>query len=249
MSSKRFRTTAVALRLRSRPEVADDSDIGIRLLRGEVADAWGESFDREWVYLVAAAGNGWASTQFLETITEPKRSLVQEAWTRVNLRQELLPASASNRPGAALKPAAITIHNTANRSTGANAEMHRRYLLGNDARSRNVSWHFTVDQSEVIQHIPRTEVAWHAGTAGNRVSLGVEICENVDADQEKADDRAALLVALLMAEEKIPLSGIRTHRSWTGKDCPRVLLQTPGGWERFLARVAKHSAALGSGGA
>jgi hypothetical protein len=245
MKSKRVRTTAVALRLRSRPEIADDSDTGLRLLSGQVAEAWGESFDREWIYLIAANGCGWVSGAHLEDVAAPTADRVAEGWERVRLREGMLPRSASNRPGTPLRPTSITIHNTANRSPGANAEMHRRYLAGGDARARKVSWHFTVDDSEAIQHLPRNEVGWHAGSAGNAVSLGIEICENTDGDLAKAEDRAALLTALLMVEENIPLSAVRTHKSWTGKDCPRVILQAPGGWQRFVGRIAEHFSRLG----
>jgi|GEM_PF-4780401 len=245
MKSKRVRTTTVALRLRSRPELADDSDTGLRLLSGQIAEAWGASFDREWMYLIGANGSGWASAAHLEDVGEPDASRIAEGWKRVRLREGMLSGSASNRPGTKLRPTAITIHNTANRSAGANAEMHRRYLSGDDARARKVSWHFTVDDSEAIQHLPRNEVGWHAGTAGNAVSLGIEVCENVDGDQLKAEDRAALLTALLLVEERIPLSAVRTHKSWTGKDCPRLIMQLPGGWERFVGRIAEHYARLG----
>lgn len=244
MTPRRLRTTAMALRLRSRPEVAPDSDTGARLLAGQVADAWGRSFDDRWFFVEAPGGSGWASAGFLEEVSAPAPDRIAAAWQRLGLRQGLIPADATNRPGTPLRPAAITVHNTANRSPGAHAEMHRRYLLGTDAREREVSWHFTVDDTEAIQHLPRDEVGWHAGRLANAASIGVEICEHQGIDQDAADDRAALLVALLMTEESIPLAGVRSHRSWTGKDCPRVLLQTPGGWERFLARVAAHGASL-----
>jgi hypothetical protein len=235
-----LRTTTTALRLRSRPEVASDSDTGQRLLEGQLAEAWGESLDGRWYFVVAPGGTGWASKLFLEPVDPPAGDAIADARARLDLRRDLIPPSAPNRPGTHLDPQWITIHNTANRGPGANAEMHRRYLLGSDARDRQVSWHFTVDDTQVIQHVPTDEVAWHAGPRGNAASIGIEIAEHAGIDQDAADDRAALLTALLLAELEIPLAHVRTHKSWTGKECPRVLLQTPGGWERFLARVAEH---------
>ncbi len=235
-----LRTTTTALRLRSRPEVASDSDTGQRLLEGQLAEAWGESLDGRWYFVVAPGGTGWASKRFLDPVDPPAGDAIADARARLNLRRDLIPPSAPNRPGLHLDPQWITIHNTANRGPGADAEMHRRYLLGADARDRQVSWHFTVDDTRVIQHVPTDEVAWHAGPRGNAASIGIEICEHQGIDQDAADDRAALLAALLLAELEIPLAHVRTHKSWTGKECPRVLLQTPGGWERFLARVAEH---------
>lgn len=240
MKPLQLRATTTALRLRTRPEVASDTDTGQRLLEGQVAEAWGESLDGRWYYVVAPGGMGWASAAFLEAVTGPTEDAIADARARLDLREALIPATASNRPGTSLQPEWVTVHNTANRGPGADAEMHRRYLLGEDARNREVSWHFTVDDTEVIQHVPTDEIAWHAGPLANATSIGVEICEHQGIDQAAADDRAARLVAVLLAEHDIPLAHVRTHKSWTGKQCPRVLLQTPGGWERFLARVAEH---------
>lgn len=244
MTPIHLRPTTTALRLRTRPEMASDTDTGQRLLEGQVAEAWGQSLDQRWYYVVAPGGMGWARAGFLEPVATPDEDALADARVRLALREGLLPQSASNRPGTTLRAEWVTVHNTANRGAGANAEMHRRYLLGDDARERQVGWHFTVDDTEVVQHVPVDEVAWHAGPRGNETSLGVEICEHAGIDQEAADDRAALLVAVLLVEGDIPLSHVRTHRSWTGKECPRVLLQSPGGWERFLARVSEHYARL-----
>ena len=48
--------------------------------------------------------------------------------------------------------------------------MHRRYItnLNNASDSTSISWHFTIDETECIQHLPLNEVAWHAGD-GTRV--------------------------------------------------------------------------------
>lgn len=240
MDPIRLRTTATALRLRTRPEVAMDTDTGRRLLEGQVVEAWGQSLDERWYYVVAPAGMGWASARYLEPVRSFDSEAIAEARARLNLRRELIPPGAANRPGTALRPQWVTIHNTANRAPDADAAGHARYLLGEDAREREVSWHYTVDDREVVQHVPTDEVAWHAGPRANAASIGIEICEHAGIDQAAADNRAALLTALLLVELDIPVAHVRTHRSWTGKQCPRILLQTPGGWERFMARVAEH---------
>ena len=36
---------------------------------------------------------------------------------------------------------------------------------------RQVSWHFTIDDHDIYQHLPLTEVAWHAGDGGNKFKL------------------------------------------------------------------------------
>ena len=82
------------------------------------------------------------------------------------------------RPGVAMEPKYITIHETANYTTNANALAHAR--LQYHGNSRQASWHFTVDDGETIyQSIPTNEVAYHAGDSsgpGNTQSIGIELC-------------------------------------------------------------------------
>jgi hypothetical protein len=63
-------------------------------------------------------------------------------------------------------------------------------------------------------------------------------------DHAAADRRAALLTAALIRDLRLPGDCIRTHKSWTGKDCPQLLLNNgnPGPkWQAFLAQVAQAS--------
>ena len=82
------------------------------------------------------------------------------------------------RPGYPMVPKYITIHETANTAKGANALNHAKFL-DNQARGtadRAASWHFTVDDKEIYQHLPVNEVGWHAGNkTGNYESIGIEI--------------------------------------------------------------------------
>jgi hypothetical protein len=167
-------------------------------------------------------------------------SLTQdEAFARLNVQVDLIPAGASNRPGTPIVPTHITIHNTANAGPGADALMHARYVKGPDARKRQVSWHFTVDDRVCIKHLPTREKGWHAGS-GNGRSIGIEICEHAGIDRNAAIDRASLLTAVLALALDIPVEHVVPHRFWTGKDCPRVVLREAGGFEAFRARVADY---------
>ncbi len=136
-------------------------------------------------------------------------------------------------------PAAITIHNTDNTNPGANAAAHARYQKGADARARQVSWHYTVDDTSVYQSLPTNEIGWHAGDGvGNANSIGVEICMNADLDEPAAYERAALLTALLAFQHGIGVpEQIKQHHDWSGKNCPRILRERPGAWKSFLDRV------------
>lgn len=162
---------------------------------------------------------------------------IDEALARLNVQVDLIPASASNRPGTRIKATHLTIHNTANADPGADALMHARYLKGPDARAREVSWHFTVDDVRCVKHLPTNEKGWHAGP-GNSKSVAIEICEHAGINKEAAIDRASLLAAVLMDALDIPPERVVPHQFWTGKDCPHVVLREPGGFDAFRQRVA-----------
>lgn len=163
----------------------------------------------------------------------------EEAIRKLNITVDLIPAGNSNRPGTRITPTHVTIHNTSNTDPGADAAMHARYIKGPDARAREVSWHFTVDDKRVFKHLPTNEKAWHAGD-GNKRSVAIEVCENRGIDKAAAIDRAALLTAVMMEAYGIPRARVVSHKSWTGKDCPRVLLREPGGFDAFRDRAAKY---------
>jgi len=139
--------------------------------------------------------------------------------------------------GYPMAPKYITIHNTANTAKGANAEMHARYL-NNGAGGRTVSWHYTVDDREIVQHLPTNVNGWHAGDGangpGNRQSIGIEICENSDGDFEKAVANAIELVQYLMKKHGIGIMNVVPHQRWSGKYCPRKLLTR---WDELIKRI------------
>lgn len=169
-----------------------------------------------------------------------------EALQRLNITIDLIPQGSSNRPGTHISPTYITVHNTSNTSADANAAMHARYVKGPDARAREVSWHFTVDDTRTFKHLPTNEKGWHAGK-GNGVSIGIEVCENKGIDKGAAIDRAALLTALMMLAFRIPRENVVPHQFWTGKDCPRVILREPGKFDAFRDRAAGYLAQLKGG--
>ena len=65
----------------------------------------------------------------------------------MEIKKEYIPKGRKNRPGYAMKPSYITIHNTGNSSKGANAEMHGRYVKNATTAE---SWHYTVDDQGII---------------------------------------------------------------------------------------------------
>lgn len=164
----------------------------------------------------------------------------------LGLTVDLIPKGRPNRPGTKLSPSKITIHNTDNASAGANAKAHAKfvkttgyYLL--NGKKHYVSWHYTVDDGAVYQHLPINEVGWHAGS-GNSKSIGIEICMNKGIHQDAANLRAATLVASLLKDLKLSSKDVVPHMSWTGKKCPTKLLdngQLGAKWKAFIELVEK----------
>ena len=159
----------------------------------------------------------------------------------LNIIQDFIPAGRRNRPGRANPMRFITIHNTGNASKGAGAKNHAAYIKGNTAANLPVSWHYTIDEREIIQHIPDNEDAFHAGDGsgnGNRQSIGLEICMNSDGDLQRATDTAAELTAMLCQKYNIPVENIRQHQNWSGKNCPQMIRSgRPYDWKTFIGKV------------
>ncbi|KMN45813.1 S-layer homology domain-containing protein [Bacillus sp. LK2] len=158
----------------------------------------------------------------------------------VPLKEMIVPTGNENiRPGYAMKPKYITIHETDNYSVGANARNHAQYLYSQatGTTDRSASWHFTVDDKEIYQHLPLNENGWHAGDGaegtGNRESIAIEIAVNQDGDYNKAVENARKLAAYLMGELNIPLENVKKHQFWSGKNCPAIMIKN-NAWEPFL---------------
>lgn len=138
--------------------------------------------------------------------------------------------SKSKRPGVKITPAYITIHNTANPKSTARNE---RAWLSNPNNTVSASWHIVVDEREAIEAIPLTEKAYHTGTAeGNATSIGIELCES--GNQTQVWKNAVELVAKMLFERGWTVKQLRTHKSWSGKNCPRLILPI---WNDFISAI------------
>ncbi|MCA6607424.1 peptidoglycan recognition protein family protein [Bacillus safensis] len=138
----------------------------------------------------------------------------------------------------------ITFHNTAN---DASAENEITYMRNNNA---TVSYHFAVDDKEVIQGIETNRNAWHCGdgdgvTSGNRTSIGVEVCYSKSGGEryKKAEALAIKFIAQLLKERGWGVDRVKKHEDWSGKHCPHRVLDE-GRWGAVKAAIAKELAAL-----
>jgi len=147
----------------------------------------------------------------------------------------LIPLSNVNRPGRLMTEVKyVVIHDTANNGEGADAEMHNRYIQN----ATNASWHYTVDDTEIYQHVPNREVAWHAGDSeGNNHGIGIETCIQVGVDYNVVMRKTAKLTSELLNEFDLSLFNVKQHYDFSGKDCPHVM-RASNRWNEFLELVA-----------
>lgn len=151
------------------------------------------------------------------------------------------------RPAYFMNPKFITIHNTGNSGRGANAKAHNTYIHNQSvlpvAKTGYASWHFSVDENFIYQHIPLDETAWHTGDgagakSGNMTSIGVEICEHVDQkNYAQAEENAIALAVYLLKQFNLPATNVKPHQAWSGKYCPRVILKRDGSFTPFHNRI------------
>lgn len=124
------------------------------------------------------------------------------------------------RPKGNFKKTSITIHSTGNETSTAQNE---RKWLDNPTNKRGASWHYVIDEKEVIQAIPDNEEAWHSGKKeGNQHSIGIEICES--GNRKKTLENAAEFTAVKLRELGLNISNLKKHYDWTKKICPRILI-------------------------
>lgn len=132
----------------------------------------------------------------------------------------------------------IVVHDTASTALGSNALAHANYLYNNTTLKNElwVSWHFSIDDHDIYQHLPEIERGFHAGDGsvlpgqsatylggGNRNGIGIEMCINEDGDMYRTWQRTAKLVTYLLVKYNLPVDHQTYHNDFSGKDCPRTL--------------------------
>ncbi len=129
----------------------------------------------------------------------------------------------------------IVVHNTYN---DAPARNEIDYMIGNNSET---SFHYAVDDKEIVQGIPEDRNAWHASDGGNgpgnRKGIAVEICYSESGgDRFLAAERlAARFIAYKLQEKGWGMDRVKKHQDFADKYCPHRTLDM--GWERFLSMV------------
>jgi len=136
----------------------------------------------------------------------------------------------------------IVVHNTAN---DASAMSEVTYMIGNN---NPVSFHYAVDDKQIVQGIPEDRNAWHAGDGGsgkgNRYGLSIEICYSKSGGSRfiEAEKLAAKFIAYKLKEKDWGIDRVKKHQDFSGKYCPHRTLDM--GWQRFLNMVQAELNAL-----
>ncbi len=133
-----------------------------------------------------------------------------------------------------MNPEFIVVHNTAN---DASAKNEVAYMINNNNK---VSFHYAIDDKEIVQGIPENRNAWHAGDGngqGNRKGIGIEICYSKSGGKrfEEAEKLAAKFIAYKLNEKSWGIDKVKKHQDFSGKYCPHRTLDM--GWQRFLNMV------------
>lgn len=205
----------------------------------EKQNNWGKTtlgwFSLDYAELVSSqGGNGGSENGSTDT---PTGDRVTD--NGIVIKTHFITKGRSNRPAGKNSMASVTIHETDNFAATADAEAHGNYLDSESGEKSKTSWHYTVDDHAIVQHLPDNESAWHSATnEGNTTSIGIEICVNAGGDYNKARTNAEALVRLLMLEHS-SIQNIYQHYHWSGKDCPHKLRSVSGAWDAFVAQCTK----------
>ena len=150
----------------------------------------------------------------------------------VKIRKHLVPSGRQIKAKGTNRRRYIVIHETANTSRGANANAHARLQAGGNSRS--ASWHYQVDDKEIVQSYNDTVRCWHAGSSSYALDgISIEICVNRDGSYAKAVKNAQKLVKYLRKKHGIPWDRIISHKFITGKNCPTKML-AGNAWDAFV---------------
>lgn len=136
----------------------------------------------------------------------------------------------------------IVIHNI---YSDTSAQNEVKYMQSND---KPISYHFAVDDKQIIQVLPLDRNAWHAGDGedgeGNRNGIAIEICYSKSGGERfiQAERNAAWLAAKLLKDYDLDISHLKKHQDFANKYCPHRTLDL--GWDRFVKMVIYHLQAL-----
>lgn len=134
-----------------------------------------------------------------------------------------------------MTPTRIVVHNTANDATARN---EIAYMTNNDYET---SFHYAVDDKEIVQGIEENRNGWHASDGngkGNREGIAIEICYSKSGGDRfiKAEQNAVDLIVDILKRYGWGIDRVTKHQDYGNhKYCPHRTLDM--GWDRFLNMI------------
>lgn len=134
-----------------------------------------------------------------------------------------------------MTPTRIVVHNTAN---DASARNEITYMTNNDYET---SFHYAVDDKEIVQGIEENRNGWHASDGngkGNREGIAIEICYSKSGGKRfiKAEQNAVDLIVDILKRYGWGIDRVTKHQDYGNhKYCPHRTLDM--GWDRFLNMI------------
>ena len=134
-----------------------------------------------------------------------------------------------------MTPTRIVVHNTAN---DASARNEIAYMTNNDYET---SFHYAVDDKEIVQGIEENRNGWHASDGngkGNREGIAIEICYSLSGGERfiKAEQNAVDLIVDILKRYGWGIDRVTKHQDYGNhKYCPHRTLDM--GWDRFLNMI------------
>ena len=153
----------------------------------------------------------------------------------MNIVKKIVPESKYNiKCPYAMKPTRIVVHNTANDATARN---EIAYMTNNNYET---SFHYAVDDKEIVQGIEENRNAWHASDGhgkGNLEGIAIEICYSKSGGDRfiKAEQNAVELIVDILKRYNWGLERVTKHQDYTNKYCPHRTLDM--GWNRFIKMI------------
>ena len=133
-----------------------------------------------------------------------------------------------------MTPTRIVVHNTANDATARN---EIAYMTNNDYET---SFHYAVDDKEIVQGIEENRNSWNAGDGngkGNCDGIAIEICYSLSGGDRfiKAEKNAVDLIVDILKRYGWGIDRVTKHQDYTNKYCPHRTLDM--GWDRFINMI------------
>lgn len=157
----------------------------------------------------------------------------------VNIRRNIMPENLySWKSPYEMKPSRIVVHNTAN---DASADAEIMYMNKSKAQGGvQVSYHYVVDDKEIVQGLPENRNGWHSGDGngkGNREGIAIEICYSKSGGDRfiKAEENAVDLIVDILKRYGWGIDRVTKHQDYANKYCPHRTLDM--GWDRFIRMI------------